>query len=233
MWSGPRNLSTALMRSFGSRVDCAVIDEPLYAHYLSTLDPEHRATHPMADEVIASQPTDWQGVAANLRGPVPDGKPVWYQKHMAHHLTEGMDLAWIEPFANAFLIRDPAEMITSFIRVIPDPTPEDLGLPQQVELFRRVGGPVVDSKDILLDPRGTLSMLCEALGVAFDEAMLSWEPGPRETDGVWAPHWYASVENSTGFGVYRPKNEPVPDRLRGVLDRCNELYAELARSKIA
>lgn len=238
MWSGPRNISTAMMRSWGSRPDCAVSDEPLYGHYLSWLPPHRRAEHPAADEVIAAMDCDWRSVAATLTGTVPGGKPIWYQKHMAHHLTPDMDLAWVERLTNCFLVRQPAAMITSFIKVIPNPTPEDLGLPQQVALFERIRTaagrtpPVIDSADVLCDPRGTLSALCDRLGVPFDEAMLAWKPGPRPEDGVWAPHWYASVYESTGFGSYMPKAEPVPDRLRDVLQRCEALYDSLAVHRV-
>ena len=251
VWSGPRNISTALMRSWSSRADTAVVDEPLYAHYLTTLDPEKRALHPGADEILASQPTDWRTVSGTLTGPVPWGKQVWYQKHMAHHITDAMradmeaDLdrgedarAWIRSLANVFLIRDPAEMITSFIKVIDNPTPADLGLPQQVRLFDRLhahclekGGtppPVFDAADILQDPEAGLTAMCEAVGVAFDPAMLTWPAGTHPDDGVWAPHWYASVNASTGFAPHTPKDEPVPDRLKGVLTECQRLYDHLA-----
>lgn len=238
MWSGPRNISTAMMRSWGARPDCAVSDEPLYAHYLTTLEPEMRDQHPVAGEILASQPSDWREVVSVLTGPTPGDKPVWYQKHMAHHLTPGMDRAWTLGLANCLLIRDPREMLTSFIKVIPNPTPEDLGLPQQVELLGYIleqtgkTPPVIDSKDVLEDPRGMLNALCEQLGVAFDESMLAWDPGPRKEDGVWAPHWYASVERSTGFAPYTPKDEDVPERLGDVLAACDTLYATLAAHRI-
>ncbi len=238
MWSGPRNISTALMRSWGSRPDCAVSDEPLYAHYLSTLTPAARNEHPGADDVLASQARDWREVVSVLTGPSPSGNPVWYQKHMAHHLTPGMDRGWTLALANVFLIREPREMITSFIKVIPDPTPEDLGLPQQVGLFEFVRArmdeapPVIDSRDVLEDPRGMLGALCERVGVAFDESMLRWAPGPRPEDGVWAPHWYASVYESTGFAPYRAKDEDIPRHLSGVLESCRGLYDELARHRL-
>jgi hypothetical protein len=210
-----------------------VSDEPLYGHYLAWLPPHRRAEHPAADAVIAAMDCDWRSVAAALTGPVPGGKPVWYQKHMAHHLTPGMDLGWVERLTNCFLVREPAAMITSFIKVIPNPTPEDLGLPQQAALFERVRlatgrtPPVIDSADMLRDPHGTLSELCRRIGVPFDEAMLTWKSGARQEDGVWAPHWYTTVCESTGFGPYVPNDEPVPDRLRGVLDECDAMYAML------
>lgn len=238
MWSGPRNISTAMMRSWGSRVDCAVCDEPLYAHYLSTLEKSKRETHPVCDEVMRSQSTDWREVAEYLTGPIPNNKSIWYQKHMAHHLTAGMDWDWIAKLTNCFLIRDPASMITSFIKVINNPTPSDLGLPQQVALFEWVCAQtgsvpaVLDSRDVLMNPRGILIALCELLGVDFDESMLSWESGPRSTDGVWAPSWYASVYQSTGFEPYAPKDEVVPARLRSVLNECNAMYDVLAHHKL-
>lgn len=243
MWSGPRNISTAMMRSWSSRADTRVSDEPFYAHYLSTLEPDRRATHPAAELVLASQPTDWRVVAENLTGPCD--RAVWYQKHMAHHLTPGMNPArdpagwgWIVGLANAFLIRDPAEMITSFIKVIPDPLPEDLGLPQQVRLFEwireRTGRtpPVLDARDILEHPRRGLSALCAALGVPFDKAMLAWPAGPHPDDGVWGPHWYAGVYASTGFAPYQPRHDTVPPRLARVLDECRRLYDRLASERI-
>lgn len=238
MWSGPRNISTALMRSWGSRGDCVVSDEPLYAHYLSTLGEAKRHGHPVAEAVMASQATDWRQVAAQLTGPIPGGKRVWYQKMMSHHLTAGMDWDWIAGLTNCFLIRDPAAMVTSFIKVIGNPTAHDLGLPQQVDLFEWLGRQtgvtpiVIDSRDVLENPRGMLGTLCQRIGVPFDASMLAWEPGARETDGVWAPHWYASVYQSTGFVPYETKNERVPRRLAGVLDECNALYETLAAHKI-
>lgn len=229
MWSGPRNISTAMMRAWGSRDDTAVCDEPLYAHYLLRTG----AAHPGRDEVIAAHETDWRKVAAFLTGPVPHGRRIFYQKHMSHHLLPGIDRGWLAQLTHAFLIRDPREMLTSLIKVTPNPRLEDTGLPQQLELVefvRRQTGrtpPIVDARDVLTDPRGTLGMLCERLGVPFDEAMLSWPPGPRATDGVWARHWYAAVERSTGFEPYRAKVEDVPEEHAGLLRECAALYAEL------
>ncbi len=234
MWSGPRNISTAMMRSFENRSDCTVTDEPLYAHYL-------RATgvdHPGREEVIAHHEPDWRVVVRTLLGPVPGGRPVWYQKHMAHHLLPTIERAWVAGLTNCFLIRDPAEVITSFIKIAPDPRPEDLGLPQQLELFeaerKRTGvtPPVIDGADALRDPRATLGALCVRIGIPFEERMLSWPPGRRASDGIWAKHWYASVEKSTGFEPYRPKGEEVPARLRGVHQECAGLYESLRGHRI-
>jgi hypothetical protein len=238
MWSGPRNISTAMMRSWGSRADCAVVDEPLYAHFLSQIEEEKRSEHPVYNEVMRSQSTDWRSVAQTLNGPIPGCKPIWYQKHMAHHLTEVCEWDWIPSLTNCFLIREPAAMITSFIKIIENPTPEDLGLPQQVKLFEwireqtgRVPA-VIDSEDVLTEPRGVLNALCEHIGVGFNDSMLEWEKGTKPEDGVWGPHWYSSVYQSTGFSPYTPKGEQVPDRLMGVLGECDALYELLARHRI-
>lgn len=235
MWSGPRNISTALMRCFGARPDCAVTDEPLYAHYLKVTG----ADHPAREQIIAEHEWDWQLVTRALTGPGPGGKSVWYQKHMAHHLTRDMGRKWILSLTNIFLIRDPAEMITSFIKVIPNPTPADLGLPQQVDLFEwihaRTGRrpAVIDSRAVLENPPAMLARVCDHAGIPYTDAMLSWSPGARDTDGVWAPHWYDSVYKSTGFGPYKPKDEQVPERLAGVLAECQSLYDTLAEHAIS
>jgi hypothetical protein len=236
MWSGPRNISTALMRSWGNRADTAVCDEPLYGHYLA----QTGIDHPGAAEVIAHQGSDWREAVAPLVGPIPDGKAIFYQKHMSHHLLPDIGRDWLGQLTHAFLIRDPREMLTSLLKVLPEPTLADTGLPQQWEIFEWVRArskageepPVVDSRDILEDPRGMLGALCGRLGVAFDEAMLRWPPGRRPTDGIWAKYWYDAVERSTTFEPYRPKGELVPDRLQGVLDDCLAIYDELHRRRI-
>jgi len=240
VWSGPRNISTAMMRAWGSRQDTVVVDEPLYARYLAS-DPSF--DHPGRREILGTCETDLNAITAALTGPLPSAKTVHYQKHMAHHLLPG-DLGddalpgWIASLTNCFLIRDPAEMITSFIKVIPDPTPEQLGLPQQVrllELVRKHSGrvpPVIDSKDVLENPEAMLRALCGATRVEFDPAMLAWAPGPRDTDGVWGPHWYDSVYRSTGFAPYQAKDDRVPDHLSGVLDECRRMYDTLARHRL-
>ena len=237
MWSGPRNISTAMMRSWGSRADTFVTDEPLYAHYLR----ETGAEHPGRDEVIAHHEADLGKVMQWLTGPIPEDKRIWYQKHMAHHITDlvrdGLG-GWIGKLTNCFLIRDPGEMITSYIKVVPEPTAADLGLPQQVELFeserRRTGRvpPVLDSRDVLENPARMIGLLCDAIGIEFDEAMLSWEAGPRETDGMWARYWYGSVEVSTCFSSYTAKDEAVPAQLKNVHEQCTALYEQLAANRL-
>jgi hypothetical protein len=226
MWSGPRNISTALMRSFGARPDAVVLDEPLYAHYLA----ETGLDHPGREEIIAAQPRRWADAVAGLLAPIDAA--VYYQKHMAHHLLPQVGRAWLGEVANAYLIRDPAHVVASYAKVRGEPTLEDLGYPQQVEIFRAHGGPVVDAADVLRDPSDVLPALCEALGVPWDPAMLSWPAGRRDTDGVWAPHWYAAVERSTGFGPYDPAPAVVPDALRGLVERARPLYEELAARKL-
>jgi hypothetical protein len=229
MWSGPRNISTALLRSWGNRPDTFVCDEPLYAHYLAATGIDH----PGRDEVIAHHEPDWRKAVAALVGPVPEGKPIFYQKHMSHHLLPTVGRDWLGSLTHAFLIRDPREMLLSLAKVLPDPGPEATGLPQQVELYRLVcdqgaaAPPVVDARDILEDPRGMLARLCDALGVPFRSEMLSWPPGRRATDGVWARYWYENVEQSTSFQPYAPRAEPLPERLRPVLDACEPYYRML------
>lgn len=229
MWSGPRNISTAMMRAWGNRPDTYVCDEPLYAHYLLMTG----LPHPGRDEVIQHHETDWRKVVAWLTGPVPDGRRIFYQKHMAHHLLPHMDRAWLAGLRHCMLIRHPAEMLTSLIKVTPNPRLEDTGLPQQVEILElvreRTGQPppVIDAKDVLTDPRRMLELLCNVLAVEYCDAMLSWPPGRRETDGIWAKHWYAAVERSTGFELYRPKHEMVPSHLHSVLAECERIYEQL------
>lgn len=234
MWSGPRNISTALMRSFGNRPDSAVCDEPLYAYYLVSTG----ARHPGADEVIAAQETDWRKVVDALTGPVPGNKAIFYQKHMAHHLLPSIERDWLGGLTHAFLIRDPKEMLTSLMMNVPHPTLEDTGLPQQMEILHwmeRTGlgrPPVIDSRDVLLAPEAVLRDLCAAVEIPFDRRMLRWKAGPRATDGVWAPHWYAAVERSTGFRPYAVKRRALPERLNGLYRRCLDIYHALHEQRI-
>jgi hypothetical protein len=234
MWSGPRNISTALLRSWGNRADTFVCDEPFYAHYLV----QTRLAHPGAEEVIRHQENDWRKVVAWLTGPVPQGKSIFYQKHMAHHLLPHMDRNWLDKVTNCFLIRPPSEMLTSLLHFLPQPTLADTGLPQQLEILhivqKRTGRtpPILDARDVLEHPESVLGKLCDILNVPFDEAMLSWPPGPRRTDGVWAKYWYAAVEKTTSFQPYKPKDDPIPDSLRELAERCEELYQQLYRHRL-
>ena len=235
MWSGPRNISTALMRSFGARADTSVIDEPFYAAYLVRTG----LVHPMREEVIASQPNDWREVVTGLLGPVPGGKPVWYQKHMTHHMIPGFGRAWIGRVRNAFLIRDPAAVLASYVAKRGEVTLADIGIVQQRELFAqeadRLGRapPVVEGADILAAPGRMLARLCEALGIAYDEAMLHWPAGRRQSDGVWAPAWYDAVERSTGFEAPAARNAmPLSGDLERIADAARPHYEALAKARL-
>lgn len=233
MWSGPRSLSTAMMRSWGNRSDTIVTDEPLYAHYLRRTD----ADHPARNRILATYDADWRQVTRRLAGPAPGGHAVWYQKHMTHHVTDDVDLDWLDGLHNCFLIRTPAEVISSYVRVQGRPTLEDLGLPQQWRLFSHVAGtgavpPVIDAADLLRDPPTVLAALCDAVGVAFSDRMLSWPPGRRATDGVWADHWYGDVERSTGFAAYRQRDVQVDRRFGDLLATADEIYARLAAHRL-
>lgn len=242
MWSGPRNLSTAMMRSFGSRADTFVSDEPFYGCFLKTTG----APHPMRAETIAAMDCDWRSVMASLRGPIPEGQSlkrgtvphIWYQKHMWHHMTGPIGYDDFAGFIHAFLIREPERMIASYLRKREAAAFEDFGLERQAEFFGREADrlgrapPVVDANDVLTNPEMVLSKLCTALGIPWDLAMLSWAPGRRETDGPWAPHWYGAVERSTGFGP--PETAPVglPDEARRLADRCRPYYERLAEHRL-
>jgi hypothetical protein len=230
MWSGPRNISTAMMRAFENREDCAVIDEPLYAHYLA----KTRVDHPGIEEVIASQPTDWREVVAHLLGPIPHDRPIWYQKHMTHHLLPEIDREWMRHLVHCFLIRHPAEVLSSYAKTRANVTLEDLGFTQQVEIYDHLGGDalVIDSRDVLEDPRAVLSRLCAELGIPFSERMLSWPAGPRDTDGVWAAHWYHNVWSSTGFQPPSRRAPEYPRSLQPIVDAALPLYRRLHAARL-
>ncbi|MFO1272819.1 MAG: HAD family hydrolase [Rubrivivax sp.] len=229
-WSGPRNISTAMMRAWENRGDCAVSDEPLYAHYLQAT----QLDHPARDEVIAAGDTDWRRVVRALtEGLVPGGQAVWYQKHMTHHLLPGMDTGWVHTLANVFLIRDPALVVASYVKSRATVVAEDIGLLQQARLFdevaQRLGRapPVIDAECFLRDPRGHLQRLCARLGLPFTERMLAWPAGPRASDGVWAPHWYAAVWASTGFEPPRERRVHLDGEAARAADACRAAYESL------
>jgi hypothetical protein len=236
MWSGPRNISTAMMRSFGNRPDTAVIDEPFYAAFLEATG----IAHPMREESLASQPTDPRAVVEQILGPVPGGRPIWYQKHMTHHMGDDFPRDWIAKMRNAFLIRAPEDVLASYVQKREDVTLDDIGFVSQHQVFERErerlgkAPPVIHGEDVLADPRGTLSALCAALDISFSEAMLSWPAGRRETDGVWAPVWYASVERSTGFAASRAatRYEDLPAHLQRIADAARPYYEHLAAFRL-
>ncbi|MCW2306237.1 sulfotransferase-like domain-containing protein [Rhodobium gokarnense] len=236
MWSGPRNISTAMMRSFENRPDTAVVDEPFYAAYLQMTGIDH----PMTEEIIADGETDWKKVVDFLLGPVPEGCLVFYQKQMTHHMIDGVGRDWLDDVVNVFLIRRPESVLASYSAKREEVTLRDIGFQEQADIFDEVADrlgkapPVIDAADVLADPRVTLIRLCEAVGIPFSENMLSWPAGRRDSDGVWAPHWYGAVEKSTGFA---PPSKPVAyddlsDDLKPICDAARPLYERLAWYRI-
>jgi hypothetical protein len=236
MWSGPRNISTAMMRSFGNRPDTAVIDEPFYAAYLAATGIDH----PLRSETLASQPNDWHDVVPQLLGPVPGGRTVFYQKHMTHHMLAGFGRGWMAQCRNAFLIRAPAAVLLSYSARRNSVTLDDIGIVQQCELFDAVcdsqgsAPPVIDGADILAGPEGALKALCAALGLPFSATMLRWPAGGRSTDGAWAPAWYHTVERSTGFaphGAIAPTAQ-LDAVLRPIAEAAQPYYDRMAKHRI-
>jgi hypothetical protein len=234
MWSGPRNISTAMMRAWGNRQDTFVVDEPFYAYYLKATG----AQHPGAEEVIATGQTNWRKIVAQLTGPIRKDKHIFFQKQMTHHFLPEVDRQWLDAVMNCFLIRDPREVVASYIKKRKDPALEDLGFVQQAEIFDFVRSrlnaipPVVDAKDVLGDPERMMQLLCKAVGVEFSESMLFWPPGLRETDGIWAKHWYGEVAKTTSFRPYRQGYEEVPKPLGEIYERCRHCYDRLYECRL-
>ena len=228
MWSGPRNLSTAMMYAFGARADFAVWDEPFYAAYLSATG----IVHPMRDEIIAEYETDPAKIANRCIGPVPDGKPHFYLKVMPHHMVSGFPLDWASGFENIHLIRHPARVVASYSAKREAPSLDDIGFRQQVEIHDKVGGLIIDSSDIRDNPSYILRLLCSRIGLNFDPNMLVWPAGGHSSDGIWAKHWYGAVHESTGFAG---PEAPLPD-LTGdyakLADAAMPYYEVLARQRL-
>jgi hypothetical protein len=234
MWSGPRNISTAMMRAWENRGDCVVSDEPLYAHYLAHTGSDH----PGAEEVIAQGETDWRRVVETLTGPLPESQPIWYQKHMSHHLLPHIEHEWIHGLHNVFLIRDPVDVVASYIKSRATVTADDIGLQQEAHLFdevaQRLGAPppVIDASEFLKAPEAHLRALCLHLGIAFTDRMLSWPAGPRASDGVWAPHWYAAVWRSTGFEAPHARAAALTGEAARAADAARPWYEHLYRFRL-
>lgn len=236
MWSGPRNISTAMMRSFGNRSDTAVVDEPFYAAYLAHTGLDH----PMREAVLASQPQDWRMVVHQILGPIPEDRPIFYQKHMTHHMLPEFGRGWIDQVRSAFLIRAPESVLASYVDKRAEVTLRDIGFVEQYEIFEQVAErlgeapPVIDAADVLADPRRTLAALCDALEIPFRREMLAWPPGRRPEDGVWAPVWYHAVEASTGFGPPRRDVafEALEDRLKPIAEAARVYYERMRRWRV-
>ena len=234
VWSGPRNISTAMMRAWENRGDCAVVDEPLYAHYLAHTGLDH----PGREAVIAAGEADWRRVTAWLTGSIPAGKAIWYQKHMTHHLLPHIERGWLGRLTHVFLIRDPREVLLSYVRSRPNVAAADLGVLQQHEIFDYVRGltggtpVVIDAGQFLRAPAAQLQALCEALGIPFTERMLSWPAGPRASDGVWAPYWYEAVLRSRGFEPYRERDHTVPHKYQRIIDAVMPSFEALYEMRL-
>ncbi len=233
MWSGPRNLSTAMMYAFGARADCAVVDEPFYAVYLA----QTGLSHPMRSEILAAQSTGPNTVVQQITGSIPENKPVFYQKHMAQHMLPGIDREWMKSFTNVFLIRHPARVVASYAAKREWPNLDDLGFRQQAELYEFSQGLgqnpiVIDSADIRADPMGKLTALCNAIDMDFDRAMLSWPTGGHKDDGIWARHWYPAVHRSTGFAKAEGTIPVVTGDLADLVKLAMPFYQKLLLAKI-
>ena len=229
MWSGPRNLSTAMMYSFAARGDCAVWDEPFYAAYLSGTGIDH----PMADAVIAAGEVDPARVAQACLGPIPQAQSLFYQKHMTLHMIPAFDRGFLRRLTNVFLIRHPAHVVASYSKKREAPTLMDIGFVQQAELFDQVAQqtgtapPVIDSATIRANPRESLQNLCARLAIPFTEKMLSWPAGPKPYDGAWAPHWYNAVHSSTGFDKPEGPLPALPPDYQRLVDQALPYYERL------
>ena len=234
MWSGPRNLSTALMYAFAARGDCAVWDEPFYAAYLQATGIDH----PMRDAIIAANETDPERIAATCTGPIPQEQRLFYQKHMTLHMIPAFDRGFMRSLTNVFLIRHPARVVASYAKKREGPTLADIGFVQQAELFDQVADDlghaphVIDCADIRANPMESLTKLCNALGIPFTENMLHWPAGPKVFDGVWAPHWYGTVHRSTGFEDPEGAPPDLPDQYRALVDQALAPYERLAAYRL-
>ena len=228
VWSGPRNVSTALMYSFAQRADTKVFDEPLYAHYLSSI--ADRPEHPGERDILRAQENVGRRVVDSILM-ADQGKPVLFFKNMAHHLVD-LDWDFLDEMTNILLTRQPRDMLHSYSKMIPEFGLSDTGYDKMKQLADAIVAKgqepvVIDSKRLLESPESILRQLCDRVGIQFEESMLSWEAGPKPDEGVWAPHWYHNAHRSSGFVAYKPKTEEFPERLQPLLEECQELYDEL------
>ncbi|MEP1554231.1 MAG: HAD family hydrolase [Paraglaciecola sp.] len=233
MWSGPRNISTAMMRSWENRSDCEVVDEPFYGFYLK----QTQSPHPCFEDILAEQSTDYQEVVTNLTQ-THCKTPLQYQKHMTHHMLDGVDLSWTKNLKHCFLIRDPAQVVNSYTNSMGQCRAQDIGIVRQAELYDEITQitgqsiPVIDSNDVLKNPKYILSEVCKALAIPFDMGMLAWPKGPRDSDGVWAKHWYHSVEKSTGFAPYGQRDFTLNEQQLNVVQEVQPYYEKMAKLRI-
>ncbi len=233
MWSGPRSISTAMMRAWENRPDTLVIDEPFYAHYLKKTG----IPHPGVAEVIASQSTDWREVAQQISEEA-SASEIFFQKHMTLHILKGMDLNWAKNLRHYFLIRDPLVIVNSYVKKRPDIRETDIGILRQFELYQQLSEitkqtiPILDAKDVLSNPRPILEKLCQCFDIPFYEQMLNWPAGRRESDGVWAKYWYHAVEASTGFAPFKEPVIEVTEAQRQVAEDSRSFYLELYQQRL-
>ena len=234
MWSGPRNISTALMRSFENRSDCFVSDEPFYSYFLY----KTKLKHPLSDKVIKSGLTDYNKIVKYITGSIPSSKKIWYQKHMAHHILEGTNMDWIQNMRNCLLIRHPSDVILSYSKKNEINSIKQLGYLQQIEIYEMlikkmgVSPIIIDAQDLLRRPKKMLIEICKNLEIRFDDKMLSWPHGVRETDGVWGKYWYKQVEASTGFKPYIKTNRIIPIKYQSLYKECMQYYNFLHQNRI-
>ncbi len=234
MWSGPRNISTALMRSFENRSDCFVSDEPFYSYFLYKTG----LKHPLSNEIIKSGLIKYNEIVKYITGPIPSSKSIWYQKHMAHHILEGEDLDWIKRMKNCLLIRHPNDVILSYLKKNDINSIQQLGYLQQITIYKilsKVTGKspiIIDAQDLLIKPKEMLIEICKKLRIKFDHKMLSWPSGSRETDGIWGKHWYKQVEASTGFKPYVTTENIIPSKYQILYDECMQYYDFLYQNRI-
>ncbi len=233
MWSGPRNISTALMRSFENRDDTFVTDEPLYGYYLK----QTKIDHPMKNEIINSSDTNWKSISKFLTGDIPKNKSIWYQKHMAQHNIFISDMSWICELNNCFLIRNPKDVIKSYIKKLQLNSSHQLGFLQQFNLFNFLEEKgcdiiIIDSIDLLINPQNILKLLCNRLNIPFTNKMLNWPKGIRSSDGIWGKHWYNNVINTTGFKSYIDNNQKLPKKYHNIYHECIDYYQYLYEKRI-
>jgi len=234
MWSGPRNVSTALMRSFENRSDCFVSDEPFYSYFLYKTG----LKHPLSDKIIKSGLIDYNKIIKYITGHTPFSKNIWYQKHMAHHILEGVNMDWIKNMANCLLIRHPSDVILSYSKKNEIDNIQQLGYLQQIKIYKMlteetgVSPIIIDAQDLLKEPRKMLIEICKNLKIKFNDKMLSWPPGGRKTDGIWGKHWYKQVEVSTGFKPYLKTDRTIPLRYQNLNNECMKYYDFLFQNRI-